>query len=204
MTLNTRIFYDINDFARAVPWLQPIVAAYAAYGIVLFAVLLVAGWWIARKHADPRRVAAALWAPLGMLAAVAINQPVATAFAVTRPCQELRDIVVLHCNTDSGFPSDHAVMAGAVVAGLCLVSWRLGAVAAAAAAVMAFARVYVGAHYPDDVLAGLALGAAVSLGGYVLARPLLTRMLALLENGPLRILIAPAPAKVVSEHEKSR
>ena len=117
MTLNTRIFYDINDFARAVPWLQPIVAAYAAYGIVLFAALLVAGWWIARKHADPRRVAAALWAPLGMLAAVAINQPVATAFAVTRPCQELRDIVVLHCNTDSGFPSDHAVMAGAVVAG---------------------------------------------------------------------------------------
>ena len=204
MNLDTRIFYVINGFARNTPWLQPVVAGYANNGILVFAALMIAGWWVARKSSGPAAMAAALWTPLGVLAALVVYDPIALAVNETRPCNALHDIVVLHCNTDSGFPSDHAVMAGAVVAGLCLVSWRLGAVAAAAAAVMAFARVYVGAHYPDDVLAGLALGAAVSLGGYVLARPLLTRMLALLENGPLRILIAPAPAKVVSEHEKSR
>jgi membrane-associated phospholipid phosphatase len=65
-------------------------------------------------------------------------------------------------------------MAGAVVAGVFLVSWRLGCVAAAAAAVLAFARVYVGAHYPGDVVAGLAFGAVVALLGWWLLRRVLT------------------------------
>lgn len=70
-----------------------------------------------------------------------------------RPCNALH-IVVLHCNTDAGVPSDHAVMAGAATVGLWLVQRQLGVLAVLAAAVMGFARVYVGAHYPQDVLAG--------------------------------------------------
>lgn len=44
MDFDTRIFYDINDFARHTPWLQPIVSGYANYGLGLFAGLLLAGW----------------------------------------------------------------------------------------------------------------------------------------------------------------
>ena len=46
----------------------------------------------------------------------------------------------------------------AMAAGLFLVSWRLGAVASVFAVLMAFARVYVGVHFPQDVMAGLAVG----------------------------------------------
>jgi membrane-associated phospholipid phosphatase len=201
MNVDTRIFYDINHFARDTPWLQPIVSGYAAYGVVLFGVLLLAGWWTARNDANPARMVPAVWAPLGMLAALGVNQLVAAAVNETRPCQALHDIVVLHCNTDPGFPSDHAVMAGAVTAGVWLVSRRLGALAAIAAAVMAFARVYIGAHYPQDVLAGLALGAVVSVVGYALVRPLLRRLLAVVAGTPLRILIAPRKAKVAVVHK---
>ncbi|MVU78050.1 phosphatase PAP2 family protein [Nocardia sp. ET3-3] len=189
MSFDTRVFYDINDFARDTPWLHPIVSGYANYGVVLFAALLLAGWWIARRDANPVRMAAALWAPLGMLIALAVNQPIAAAVDETRPCNALHDIVVLHCNTDAGFPSDHAVMAGAVTAGTWLVHRRLGALAALAALVMVFARVYIGAHYPQDVLAGLVLGAAVSLVGYLLARPLLRWLLRVLARSPWRILV---------------
>lgn len=204
MSLDTRIFYDINHFARDTPWLQPIVSGYAAYGIVLFAVLLLAGWWSARNDADPARMVAAVWAPLGMLAAVAVNQPIAAAVNETRPCQALHDIVVLHCNTDPGFPSDHAMMAGAVAAGLWLVSRRLGVLAAIAAASMAFARVYIGAHYPQDVLAGLAFGALVSLVGYAVLRPMLRRLLAVAVRTPLRVLFVRNDAKAVVVQEQSR
>lgn len=58
--------------------------------------------------------------------------------------------------------------------GLLLVSRRLGAVAAVAAVLMAAVRVYVGAHYPLDVVAGLALGAVVVVVGWLLARRPLT------------------------------
>ena len=189
MNLETRIFYAINHFARDTPWLHSVVLGYANYGIVLFALLMLGGWWTARNHRDPSQMAAALWVPLGVLLALAINQPIADAVGEVRPCNALHDIVVLHCNTDAGFPSDHAVMAGATTAGLWLVHRRLGALAAAAALLMGFARVYVGAHYPQDVLAGFVLGAAVSLAGYALARPALRWLIGVVGRSPLRVLV---------------
>ncbi|MHA7664363.1 phosphatase PAP2 family protein [Mycolicibacterium sp. HS_4_1] len=193
MNLDTRIFYVINDFARDTPWLQPLLAAYANDGVLLFVVLLFAGWWLARKSTDPMSMVAAVWAPLGVIAALLVYDPIAVSVNETRPCNALHDIVVLHCNTDGGFPSIHVVIAAAVTAGLSLVDRRLGIAAALAAAVMAFARVYVGAHYPRDVLAGLALGVVVSLAGYVLVRPLLRRLLGFIGRTKLRILVTRTP-----------
>jgi membrane-associated phospholipid phosphatase len=72
------------------------------------------------------------------------------------------------------FPSDHAVMAGTAATGLWLASRVLGAIAAAAAVLMAFSRVYIAAHYPWDVVAGLAFGALVALLGWLLLRAPLT------------------------------
>lgn len=192
MDLDTRIFYAINHFARDTPWLNPVVSGYANYGTALFAALMLAAWWGARHARDTRQIAAALWVPLGVLAALAINQPIADSVGEVRPCNALHDIVVLHCNTDAGFPSDHAVMAGAATAGLFLVSRRLGLLAALASLVMGFARIYVGAHYPQDVVAGFVLGGVIGLVGYVLARPILTWLVAVVARTPLRALILPA------------
>jgi len=61
------------------------------------------------------------------------------------------------------FPSGHAAtaFAGAVVLAFL---WRRGAALFfLLAAAIAFSRVYVGVHYPGDVLAGAALGTAVGL-----------------------------------------
>ena len=194
MNLDQRIFHVINDFARDTPWLQPLLTAYANDGVLLFVGFLVAGWWLARKSTDPAAMVAAMWTPLGVLAALLIYDPIALSVNETRPCNALRNIVVLHCNTDGGFPSIHAVIVAAVAAGLWLVNRHLGIVAAVAAAVMAFARIYVGAHYPSDVLAGLVLGGVVSGAGYFLFRPLLRRLLEVIGRSRLRGLVTAAPS----------
>jgi membrane-associated phospholipid phosphatase len=72
-------------------------------------------------------------------------------------------------SADFSFPSDHATAVGAVAVGLLLVRPRLGAIAAALALLLAFTRVYVGVHYPGDVLAGLVLGGAVAVAVRLLA-----------------------------------
>jgi len=190
MDANTSLFLSVNDFARSTPWLHGPLVLYAGYGLVVFAGLLVAGWWIARKAGDPARMAAALWAPTGMLLALAVNQPIVAAVNESRPYASLPDILVLATpTTDPGFPSDHAMVAGAVTAGLFLVDRRLGWVTAAAAALMAFSRVYIAAHYPLDVVVGLLLGAAVSLAGYFLLRRVLLRMVLALQDTRLRPLL---------------
>ncbi|HYR16810.1 MAG TPA: phosphatase PAP2 family protein [Mycobacterium sp.] len=173
-----RWFPLINEFARDTPWLHPVMIGYAEYAIVVFAALLLAGWWIARRSGDLNLLAAAVWAPLGALVAVAINQPIVSAINGPRPYAVLPDILVLvQRGSDPSFPSDYAVLAGAIAAGLWLVSDRLGAVALLAAAVMAFAGVYIGADYPHDVLAGLAVGNAVGVIGLWATRPILVRLL---------------------------
>jgi membrane-associated phospholipid phosphatase len=194
--VNEQLFEQVNRFARATPWLHTVLLGYADYGVVLFGLLLLAGWWIARRQGSA--MSAALWTPAGMLLAVAVAQPIAAAVDEPRPYTTLHTILVLAApSTDPSFPSDHATMAGAVAAGLLLVNRRLGLLATAAAALMAFARVYVAAHYPVDVLAGLVLGAAVTLVGFALVRPLLAAGLHQLERTPLRSLLAsptvPAP-----------
>jgi membrane-associated phospholipid phosphatase len=184
------LFGQVNDFARSTGWLHTPMLAYATYGVVLFAGLLLAACWIARDR-GPRVMAAALWSGAGTLVAVAANQPIVHHVHEARPYTVHPNILVLaHHSADFSFPSDHAVMAGAVTAGLWLVSKRLGAVAAVAALLMGAARVYIAAHYPHDVLAGFALGAGVVLIGWLLLSRPLTWLVELLDRTPLRPVLS--------------
>lgn len=71
-----------------------------------------------------------------------------------------------------GFPSNHAANAGATASVLSVAYPGASIVFWSGAGLVAYSRVYCGAHYPFDVLAGLALGgllswpwAALMLGG---------------------------------------
>ena len=196
-SLDDRLMLAVNSLARHTGWLHAPVLAYASYGVVLFAALLLAGVLVARRGST-RDLAAAGWACLATLLAVALNQPVGHLFAEARPYAVHPGLLRLADPTrDFSFPSDHAVMAGAVAAGLLLVSRRLGLAAVAAAVLMAFARVYIAAHYPWDVLAGLVLGAAVAAFGWVLLRRPLTALTGWLRSlSGVRAVFAEEPSRL--------
>jgi undecaprenyl-diphosphatase len=184
-------FLDVNDFARDTSWLHGTMVWFATYGIVLLAVALVVGWWLGRREASARRVAIAVWGALGALLALVIAQPISHAVDEKRPFVAIPSaLTLIHHGTDAGFPSDHASAAGAVAAALLFVSLRLGLVTLLISLLLAFSRVYVGVHYPKDVLAGLALGAVVVCIGVVVLVPLMARIVEWLERTPLRPLVA--------------
>jgi len=64
----------------------------------------------------------------------------------------------------SAFPSDHAALFFALATGIAVISRRLGALALIhAIVVITLPRLYLGLHYPTDMLAGAAIGTLCAL-----------------------------------------
>lgn len=197
---DTTDFLQVNAWARHTAWLHGTAVEYANYGVVLFGLLLLMGGVLARREASVVMKARALLAPVGVLLAVAANQPIVHAVNEPRPYTKLpHALLLVHRSVDASFPSDHATMAGAVAAGLMLVSWRLGVLAVVAALLMAFTRVYVGAHYPIDVLAGLGVGAVVATVVVLAGTGPLARLVEWGLTTRLRPLLTPEPATAGAE-----
>lgn len=155
------LYLDVTNFARHAPgWFDTLVKYWSAYGIVVFFLLMVVGWWLA-KRLPARSMAKALCAPVAVVAVYAVNDAIKSVVKEVRPCRQLPHVFHLEaCQapTDWAFPSNHTVVAFSAATALFLVARRLGLVAYVLAVLMGASRVYVGAHYPHDVAAGMVVG----------------------------------------------
>jgi membrane-associated phospholipid phosphatase len=190
------VFQSINRFAARTDWAHGFMRFYANRGVVVFAVFLLVGYLLARSRSDLSGVAGSLWAGGAALIALGLAQVIGNVVDRARPYETLANVQVLvDKTTDFSFPSDHATLVGAVAVGLFFVDRWLGLAAAIAAVVMAFTRVYVGAHYPGDVLAGLALGGVVAWLGHIVVVPVLRRMVLHVADSRFRWLVASHESK---------
>jgi undecaprenyl-diphosphatase len=100
--------------------------------------------------------------------AVAVADLAATAlkpvFAVERPSMRYAEPKVLvRAPTDGSFPSGHAATSFAAATVLSFAAPRWAPAFYLLATAISFSRVYVGVHYPLDILGGAALGVAVAI-----------------------------------------
>ncbi|MFJ8311565.1 MULTISPECIES: phosphatase PAP2 family protein [unclassified Streptomyces] len=164
MHFDDGLYTWITDLAHRAPGpLDTLISVWSDYGLALFAVLMVASWWRARPLGSAR-TAMALTAPLIVVAAYVINDLFKMAVHEQRPCQTLHTVTVEACPPlgDWSFPSNHAAIAAAAAVAILLTDRKLGAIAVPAAILMGASRVWIGAHYPHDVVIGLLVGAAIA------------------------------------------
>jgi undecaprenyl-diphosphatase len=82
-----------------------------------------------------------------------------------RPCHTLEGArILVGCTNSFSMPSNHAANSAAIILALSYLSGKWVRWAALTVAVLVgFSRVYVGVHYPSDVLVGALTGIAVSI-----------------------------------------
>jgi undecaprenyl-diphosphatase len=173
-------------------WFDDLISWYASYGLGLYALMMIWCWWRARQARYPRAMAMALFVPVAVVAAYVVNDIVKSMFTEVRPCQAIAGEITLQpCPGvgDWSFPSNHSAIAAAAAAAIWLISRRLGVIASLLALVMAFSRVWVGAHYPHDVIVGLVVGAVVGAVVELLARRFAPPLVVRLQGGALRPLL---------------
>jgi undecaprenyl-diphosphatase len=99
---------------------------------------------------------------LGSLALASFTVNTLVKWSARRPRPLLEGVPAVRLLTrqpkTTSFPSGHSASAAAFATGIALESTGYGALVAPVAAAVAFSRVYVGVHYPGDVLAGVAIG----------------------------------------------
>lgn len=165
-TLSDDLYLDVADFAHSTPhWLQLLAEVWTEAGLLLFGVLFLVGWWRARSAASGT-MALALLAPLATAFGYVVSEALKSVVDEERPCRAVAgapaSLVPCPPTGDWSFPSNHAAIAGAAAVALAL-SWRgMVWLTAPMALLMAFSRVFVGVHYPHDVVVGLLLGGAVA------------------------------------------
>ncbi|GAA3240735.1 bifunctional phosphatase PAP2/diacylglycerol kinase family protein [Actinocorallia longicatena] len=107
------------------------------------------------------------------MASPAVNLVGKQIFRRRRPRVNLVPKIRIHrLPTSPAFPSGHTASAAAFATALAMeVPWKVSVPVAAVAAAVGFSRVYTGAHYPGDVLAGAASGVAAGLATRLLWPP---------------------------------
>src|SRR4051812_42524108 len=140
-------FHTVNQWARESSWAHGPLRVYADFGIVVFGLGLVVAFLIGVRD-DAKVMARTVWTGAAAMAALVVNQPIANLVDRARPYTTHPHVLTLvDKGKDPSFMSDHSLVAGAVAVGLTFAVRRVGLVVLAFALLMAFTRVYVGAHY---------------------------------------------------------
>jgi undecaprenyl-diphosphatase len=159
------VLHTLNDFLFHHDQVEDPLLFYVNASEALFIATLAIVFLLAhgRRHLAWRRatVAAVLSAGLGLAVGKVISELVDRARPFVADAHGVH-LFSSHA-ADPGFPSDHATAAFAIATALVLRKRGWGIFALVAATVLSVGRVALGVHYPSDVLAGAALGAAAAL-----------------------------------------
>ena len=187
--LDQKLFLMINSNANQFPLIDQLMIALSSHWMWIFSLPLLS-YYAYLEYGKPK-----MWAWLTKLGVIiAITDSVAyrifkMSIQRLRPCYTFENqvrLVVERCGSDYGMPSNHAANSMAIATLLLISSqttndnksysriWKTVVVGLCAS--IGFSRVYLGVHYPADILAGFLLGGTITWGVSKIQLKLLPRL----------------------------
>ncbi|GAC1531757.1 MAG: undecaprenyl-diphosphatase [Ramlibacter sp.] len=156
------------------------VAVFCAEWLILAVPLVLAALWLSGEQASKRAVVAAT---LAGIVALLFAQAFSLHY-VPRPFAAGVGRTLIAHTPDSSFPSDHATLMAAVAVSLLFVRETrvAGVMLALIWLPMSWARVYVGVHFPSDLLGGALVGTVAALLVKVFAAKLVQPLTTLIQQ----------------------
>lgn len=152
-------FMFINERVSIYPLIDNVMIFFAEYVQYAFVLLLIMLWWRNKKN-DRIIVFQALFA---FSLSYSVNRLIELFLYRERPFITHDIIQLVEHAANSSFPSDHASSALSIAITLMVVTFRYRYLWCLFAILIAFSRVWVGVHYPFDVLVGALSGVLIAL-----------------------------------------
>lgn len=163
-----KFLFFLQDYVRT-PVLTYILKFFTALGNAGMISILACLIMLAIKKSRQPGITASISLIINTLAVNVILKPLV---ARVRPYDAFQSLTILvNPESDYSFPSGHsaAVFSVAFVMFLCMPK-KYGVPAMIISSVIAFSRLYVGVHYPSDVIAGILIGCASAVIAKYLCR----------------------------------
>ena len=180
--MDWRIYKAIYDVSLHHHWLGSLFHGIEAASIPFMVVATGALWFLSRPGGDRRWKLATGSGFAAAAVAFVVNYVIHSAWDRPRPYESHAIRHPWSVSTDASFPSDHASVALAIAFAVLAVDLTAGSVLLVAAILIAVGRVLIGAHYPGDVLASLGVAVVAALVVVRLARPVVDRVVRLVER----------------------
>ncbi|WP_312110267.1 undecaprenyl-diphosphatase [Brevibacillus reuszeri] len=165
MEMNIHYFRMINDLGKQYPALNPVfffIAEYTVYLLALIALL----YWFTRKHENRIMV---ICATITFVLAEILGKIAGTFHYNAQPFAELADVNQLVFKAvDNSFPSDHTILFFSFCISFLLFQKKKGILWLLLAILVGISRIWVGVHYPADVLVGALISIGSALAVYML------------------------------------
>ena len=183
MSVDETLFLWINGLAGKFPILDEFLKGTANdyFFIVSACLVLLALWFGTREiHQREENQKAVIGASISLGIATGIVRIFNLFYVSPRPFTQLPTNLLFYQPTDPSFPSQSTAVIFAIAVAILLADRKAGAFLLFLAFLHGFSRIYVGVHYPSDILGGAAIGAATAF--------LVFRLIKLLEPWPSRLL----------------
>jgi undecaprenyl-diphosphatase len=157
--MDWRLYKAIYDVSLHHHWVGNLFSDVEKASIPVMIVITAALWFFSRPGGDRK------WKLACGSGFAAAALAYATAFVIHHLWARPRPYMTHHIShpwsstTDASFPSDHTTVSFAIAFAVVAFDPIAGAIFLVVAAIIAVGRLFIGAHYPGDVAAGLVIGA---------------------------------------------
>jgi undecaprenyl-diphosphatase len=167
------IFHALNGALRGDDGAQDATIVFNSWAIFVLVATAAATWFFARPGGALRSKLAAASAGIAAVIGLAANAALGHLWYHERPfaAHPKQTVLLVHHAADNSFPSDHATVAFAVAFAVLAFHRRLGALLVVGAVLVGLGRIFLGVHYPVDVVASAVVGLGAALLVTTLGRP---------------------------------
>ena len=157
------VFFWINGLSGHVAWIDDVIRTLSCdlFLPAVMIVALIAVWFSGRNMADRTRNQYGVICSLASMGIANLLVFICNAIFPDRlrPFEAFPEKVnlIFYAPTDPSFPSNAAAASFALAIGLWVYNRKLGYILSIPALIISFGRIYMGVHYPLDILGGFAL-----------------------------------------------